>query len=161
MVRPWKHVYDGIPVHHFVKEWIRNADRRFGDLPNGSPEPFTLSFNELYEAIDGGKNEISRTTASNHFKKKVQDGTFHKHRKDGKRRYEYRLCTQKLIAYLEYLDTCYLRSSSKTYDPPRRLLPLVNPDDFESCRSNTCSYIPLALLVTPLIQRGGVNSNSS
>lgn len=106
MVRPWKHVYDGVIVNHFVKEWTRNAkdsDRRVWEIPYGSPEPFTQSFNELYKVIDCGNNRLNHETFTKHLKRMVEEGTLYKHRKDGKRRYEYRLCNKKLLEVLTSL----------------------------------------------------------
>lgn len=129
MVRPWKHIYDGVIVNHFVREWSRNAidtDRRFWDLQYGSPEPFTQSFTQLYNAVDGGNKRLNHDVFTKHLKRLVEGGTFHKQRRDGKRRYEYRLCNKKLIAYLEYLDSLYLRRILERCHAPCCFLPWVN-----------------------------------
>jgi hypothetical protein len=133
---PRKHIYDGIIVHHFAKEWTRtrakNRDR--WDNPRGSNEHFTQSFSQLLrvvcDTVDGNK-DVNHTMFTSHLDRMVEEGTLHKHRRDGKRRYEYRLSLQKMISYLEYLNLCYLRSLLKSCHAPCCLLRWVNLHDFE------------------------------
>jgi hypothetical protein len=112
-----------------VKEWTRNAkdsERRFWDLQYGSPEPFTQSFTELYDVVDVGDKRLNHETFTNHLKRMVEEGTLHKYRRDGKRRYEYRLCNKKLIAYLEYFDSFLLRRILERFEAPCCFLSWVN-----------------------------------
>jgi hypothetical protein len=123
-----------------VKQWCNNAiqrERRFWIPYENEPyEPFTQSFSQLVRAIQntpGGNKKVNRTIVSNHVKKMVKEGTLHRNKKDGKHHPEYRLCREKLIAYLEYFEACYIRwllkRTGASFSIPRWIK--VNGDDFE------------------------------
>jgi hypothetical protein len=124
MVRPWKTVYDGIIILHMVRQWHHNAihgDLRSWQIPSRPFEPVTQSFSQLFRAIrdvDGGSKTVSRKTFTRHLDRLVKEGTLHKYKKDGKRHFEYRLCTKKLIPYLDYLDSLYVRWFLKVMNAP-------------------------------------------
>jgi DNA-binding HxlR family transcriptional regulator len=129
-------------VNYMVKQWCNNAiqkERRFWDIPyeNEPYEPFTQSFSQLVRAIQdttGDNKRVNRTIVSNHVKRMVKEGTLHRNKKNGKHHPEYRLCREKLIAYLEYLDSLFLRRILERIEGGRYpccVLSWVYNEDFE------------------------------